>query len=433
MTGECPNFVFYLSSEWETFHRPHMLRAMARCAGNGGGRVLLVDRMMCPFSGALRGFRHPTAGRLRGIKEWGRTLARSLTGRQVEQLDDNLYLCRTMIFLNDWQAHGIGATPALNLNRRLLRRQLASILRRVGFDGRPLVTWFHSPLWVHYVGMLREDLRVYECYDEHAETAGLSRTAAQRIRILEKELLRRVDLAFTTSQALLVAKSLLHRRVYCVPNAADFSYYSRVQDASQPVDAELARLPHPIVGFLGNIKEDTGLGLLRYVAEQRPNWSVVVAGRVEHRGVLALADFQRLQKLPNVRFLGWVDRSRHLSVCKAFDVGIIPYDGDSIYNRYVNPTKLHEYTAMGKPIVAMEGAEMDSHRDLIFLAKSPEEFLVAIEAAYQSDSPEKIEQRLQFAKSNSWDARVRTMMNRVMELIQENAVASVRAGVELPV
>ena len=294
------------------------------------------------------------------------------------------------------------------------------MMRRLGLAGRPLVTWFHYPLWVHYVGMLHEQLSVYECYDEHSAIPGLSLGEARRIRESERELLGKVDLVFTTSQELLEAKRRYHQRIYCVPNAADVAFYAEVSDRSQPVDPNLAALPRPIVGYLGTIHTHTDIPLIRYVAEHRPEWTLVLVGKVDQREVAASDDFKALQRLPNTQILGWVDRDRLLSVCRGFDVCIIPYRRGSAFNRYVNPNKLHEYTAMGKPIVAQEGIEVDSHKDLIWITRTRDEFVAAIEEAYATDSDAKIAQRLRFAREHSWDVRVRSMIERVAEALERS-------------
>ncbi len=410
-----PTFVFYLSSDWERFHRPDMVSAFARCLRPDGGAVLLVDRPVCPLTGALR-----------APGKWRRWLA----GRgRLERLEDNLYLCRPWVALDDRLAHGL--PPLLALNRALMRRQIDGALRTAGLGRGCLVTWFHFPIWVHYVDLLGEQLRIYECYDEHSEIAGLSRAMAARIRRLEAELFRRVDLVFATSASLLEAKRGLHPRLYRVPNAADAEWYARVQDPSEAADAELARLPRPVLGYLGTLNEHTDLALLRGLAEARPGWSLVLAGKIDQRRLLRSREFRRLRALANVRLLGWVERSRLISVCKVFDVCLIPYRQDSRFNPYVNPNKLHEYTAMGKPIVALAGPELDSHRDQIWIAQTPHQFVTAVEEAYRSDSPARIAARLERARQNTWDDRARQMLEAIADVLPagERALAgTVHAG-----
>jgi hypothetical protein len=178
-------------------------------------------------------------------------------------------------------------------------------------------------------------------------------------------------------------------------------------------DPEFAQLPRPRLGYLGTINEHTDLDLIGFVARSRPEWSVVLAGKLDQAAAVRSEAFQAPGELPNVRILGWVDRERIPAICKCFDVCMIPYRRGSTFNRFVNPNKLHEYTAMGKPIVAQEGVEVASHQDLIWVAATREEFLAALLEAYETDSPDKIARRLEIAEQNSWDTRTREMIARV--------------------
>ena len=418
---QTPHFIFYLSADWETYHRPDMIRAFARRIGAGGGRLLCVDRLMCSLTGALRGrgMGMRIGGPSRGFGKWVRCMTRYLTRRDAfEKLDDNLYLMNGVVALDDRFALRYPSTQALN--RRLLKRQIAKTLDRLGFDDRPLVTWFQHPYWEHYAGMLHERAGVYECFDQYAADPGISADRVRWVSEAEKKLFEKMDLVITTSNRLLDEKKAFHDRIHCVHNGADVRFYSRVRDDSTLLDPACASFSHPVVGYLGTLNEHTDLGLIHAIACKRPDWTIVMVGKIDHRKITESEDFQKLQEMKNVHVMGWIDRDRLLPVCKSFDVCIIPYRRDSGFNPYVNPNKLHEYTAMGKPIVALRGVEVETHRDLIWIADTPEQFIGAIEEAFATDSEEKIAERLRVAWENSWDARVSTMLERVEEVMTKD-------------
>jgi hypothetical protein len=299
-------------------------------------------------------------------------------------------------------------------------------------DLRPIVTWFHFPLWVGYHGMLGEGLSVYECYDQHTAIAGQRDPWARLVERCERELFSKVDLVICTSDRLKELKSGLHDRIYHVPNGADFRFYSRAQDDAVAPDPELALLPRPRIGYLGTINEHTDLDLIRFVAGSRPGWSIVLAGKLDQGAAVRSEPFRRLRELPNVRILGWVERDRIPAIGKCFDVCMIPYLQGSAFNRYVNPNKLHEYTAMGKPIVALEGVDVASHEELIWIARDRDEFLAALEQAYETDSPERIARRLELAQRNSWDARTGEMIARVSSVLTtDRGAARARRSAQL--
>ena len=415
-TGAALNYVFYLSSDWETFHRPDMIYAFARHIRPHGGQLLCIDRMMCPVTGPLRGRGTGKGNPSRGLTKWRQSMVRLLAGGDpLARLSENLHLGRAFVALDDRFAQR--SSRLALLNRRLLARQVKRMIRRLGMDLRPIVTWFHFPLWVGYHGMLGERLSVYECYDQHTAIAGQRDPWARLVEHCERELFSKVDLVLCTSERIKEIKAGLHDRIYHVPNGADFRFYSRVQDDSVAPDPQFAHLPRPRVGYLGTLNQHTDLDLIRFVACSRPGWSIVLAGKLDQGAAVRSETFRELEALPNVRILGWVERDRIPAICKCFDVCMIPYRQGSEFNRYVNPNKLHEYTAMGKPVVALEGVDVASHEELIWVARDREAFLAALEQAYETDSPERIARRLEVAERNSWDARTGEMIDRVSSVL----------------
>lgn len=392
------HFVFYLSSEWNRFHRPGMIRALAAAIKPAGGKILCIDNPVCL-----------TTARWHRPARW--RAWRQQTGR-LRQIEENLYLYDAHILLHDrLAAHLPGAST---LNRRLLRKQIQRQLQGLHMDTGQLISWFHFPTFQHYAGMLDEQLRVYECYDEHSEIPGLRKSTRSLYRRLEDRLLRKVDVVVTTSTPLQIAKSRQHAQVWCSHNAADVDYFSQVQATTIVPAIALNAAPRPIIGYLGTIHEHTDLDLLAAVATARPQWTLLMIGPLQ-KG-LAANTLQRLQGLPNVIMKGWIAQEELLSWLKCIDVCVIPYKAQARFNHFVNPNKLHEYTAMGKPIVATPGTDVSTHAHLITIARTPAEFVAAIEAAYRDDSPARIRERLAFAQENSWQRRAENIIERLSDL-----------------
>lgn len=397
------DFVFYLSSEWSRFHRPGMIRALAAAIKPGGGKILCIDNPVCLTTGR---WHRPVRWRA-----WRRQTVR------LRQIDENLYLYDAHILLHDRLAARIPGVSALN--RRLLRMQVQQQLHCLHMGAGQLVSWFHFPTFQHYAGMLGEQLRVYECYDEHAEIPGLRKSTQDLYRRLENRLLRKVDVVVTTSTPLQIAKSRQHAQVWCSHNAADVDYFSQVQTAAITPAAELAAVARPIIGYLGTIHEHTDLELLTAVATARPQWTLLMIGPLQ-KG-LAASTLRRLQGLSNVIMKGWIAQDELLAWLKCIDVCVIPYKAQARFNHFVNPNKLHEYTAMGKPIVATPGTDVSTHEHLITIAQTPAEFVTAIEAAYRDDSPARSRERLAFAQENSWQRRAENIVDRLSELFTARA------------
>lgn len=389
------SIVFFLSSEWSHYHRPGLLRAIARAQADHGP-VLVVNNPNCALS-----------ARWHRPQRWQQWCARDRHSPPLQTIADNLVMLDTSIALHDKLASSVPG--AGHLNRHLLAPQVRAAIQTLGM-ANTLVTWFQFPTFCRYPGMLAEQLALYECYDEHADVPGLSIYAKQHIRRLEKRLLQACDLVFTTSLPLFEARRLAHPNVALTYNAADLDFFAPIGHDSVN-NATRRRNTAPTVGYLGTIHEHTDLALLADMAHQCPDWRLVLIGPVQ-KGA-DIHQLARLRSAPNVTLHGWVEEVDLIRLVREIDVGVIPYRSDSRFNRFVNPNKLHEYTAMGKPVVASPGIDVSSHTSMVRTAQGTAAFIDAVRQAHATNSPARVQERLQFAQGNSWDARASLMLEHI--------------------
>lgn len=389
------SIVFFLSSEWSHYHRPGLLRAIARAQADYGP-ILVVNNPVCPIS-----------TRWHRPQRWQQWSRRDRKQPALQTIGDNLVLLDASVALHDKLACSVPGAGWLN--RQLLAPQVQTAMAALGMH-HPRVSWFQFPTFCHYPGLLQEQLAVYECYDEHADVPGLSSSAKQRMRGLEKRLLQACDLVFTTSLPLFETRRALHPNVALTYNGADLDFFAPIGNDSMQRAAQSARAA-PTVGYLGTLHEHTDLALLADMAQRCPDWRLVLIGPVQ-KGADAY-QMARLRASPNVTLHGWVEEADLVRLLRAIDVGVIPYRSEAVFNRYVNPNKLHEYTAMGKPVVASPGIDVSSHIGMVRTAQGATAFIDAVRQAHASNTPALVQQRLQFAIGNSWDARAALMLEHI--------------------
>jgi uncharacterized SAM-binding protein YcdF (DUF218 family) len=113
-----------------------------------------------------------------------------------------------------------------------------------------------------------------------------------------------------------------------------------------------------------------------------------------------------------MRLLGARSSQQLPGYIKGFDVGIVPY-AFAEYTANVYPTKLNEYLAMGKPVVATGLTEIkrfnQKHGDVVAIADDADAFASEIRKALQHADAADIQQRIAVARENSWDARLEGM------------------------
>lgn len=404
-----PAIVFFLSSEWSRYHRPGLLRAVARaCAPEQA--VLVVNNPVCL-----------TTSRWQRPDRWDAWKA-GLEKSRITEVAPNLMLLDTAVALHDKLADALPGASALN--RRLLRVQVGRGLRHLNMSTQR-VSWFQFPTFHHYPGLLGEALAIYECYDEHAELPGLSASASARLVALEQKLMHRCDLVFTTSKPLFDLRREQHANVALTYNGADLDFFAPVAQTSLQTPTQRSA-KSPTVGYLGTIHAHTDLAVLATMARRCPSWRFVLIGPVQvDADDVSLA---ALRAAPNVALHGWVDDAQLVMLLKTIDVGVIPYCAEARFNRFVNPNKLHEYTAMGKPVVASPGLDLTSHlgcpSGAVSVACGADEFIAAIEAEHATNSVLKVQQRLQTAAENTWDARARLMLRHIMRTLESKAQAT---------
>jgi glycosyltransferase involved in cell wall biosynthesis len=96
------------------------------------------------------------------------------------------------------------------------------------------------------------------------------------------------------------------------------------------------------------------------------------------------------------------------------DVCLIPFRSTPL-TRGVNPNKLHEYFALGKPVVATDFSPfMQAFVPLAWVASTPEKFVQAVRAALAA--PGDAQARRDSARHNGWDTSAARMVGLFEEL-----------------
>jgi glycosyltransferase involved in cell wall biosynthesis len=292
-------------------------------------------------------------------------------------------------------------------NRRLIKLTLQIVMRLAGVE-KP-VTWFVVPHLASVAGELGERMAVYYCIDDYA---ALPDVDAAAVRLMDDELTRRADLVFVASDTLLDHKRTLNPNTHVSPHGVDYDHFVKAQDPALAVPQDAAALKPPIIGFFGLIERWIELGLVKYLAEHRPQWTFLMVGRV------AVPDAE-VPKLPNIHFIGRRPYETLPAYGKAFTAAIIPYHLTQQV-LHANPIKLREYLAMGKPIVSVSTPEIDKFAEAVAIARSYEEFLARLdEAVTRGLTPAQVERQTALASTMTWDANLRKVMALVEKQLAE--------------
>jgi len=380
------NILCIASANWDAELWTNSQHLMSRLSASN--RVLFVESL---------GLRRPRARWRDLYRVWGRFWNWM---RGVRPVSKNLLVYSPLLlpfYDNSW---------ARNLNYWILRTSLTRIARKYGF--RNPVLWTFLPTSSDLAGHLGERLTVYHCVDEYGANPGVSPTLIQG---MERELLQKADLVFTTSKSLYEGKKKYNSNTFYLPNVADADHFRKASLKETPVAEPIRDLPRPVVGFVGAISDyKVDFGLLVHVARAHPDWSIVLVGPVwpgKERENLA-----KLEKLENVHFFGVQPYEALPGFLKGFDVCMIPF---ALNETTVNvfPMKFHEYMATGKPIVVTDLPSVAEFRSYCRMASDADSFVKAIEESLV-DSKEGVEERQAVATRNTWDVRIE-QISRIFE------------------
>ncbi len=364
--------IICFSQDWEgdPTSKKHIMRILST-----KNRVLWVNSV---------GMRRPTASG-RDFRRLVAKLRRTLMG--CVEVEPNLFVANPLVLPLP------GVELAERLNAAVLAGWLRRLCRRLGM-ARPIL-WTFYPYANRLVGRLGERMVIYHCVDEYASFSGMPREAVVR---MERDLILRAHIVFTSAEQLCAERRAVNRNTYFVRHGVDVRHFSRALDPATPVPQDMRTLPRPVIGFFGLLADWVDLDLVRALALARPGWSFALVGKIE-------TDLGSLGTLPNVHLLGQKPYDSLPGYCRAFDVGIIPFRVNALTVR-ANPLKLREYLAAGLPVVSTPLPEVARYDGLVGLADSAEGFLAAIEAALGQRSEAMARRRVKAMRDESWAARV---------------------------
>lgn len=267
-------------------------------------------------------------------------------------------------------------------------RRAIRLLRQRGVRRVALYIW--RPEFAFALRYMPFDFSCYHIDDEYtfsAEEQPLSR--------VERHVLETVDQVILHSPALLEKKGGINQHTLFVPNGVDYPAYST--PVAEPAD--MAGIPHPRIGYVGVIKDQLDFSLLLRLAQDHPEWSLVMVGPVRSGSVQA-DKFAALQQLPNVHFLGSKPVGELRGYMQHLDVCMLCYARNG-YTKFIYPMKLHEYLATGRPVVGTPIRSLLEFEKVVTLAVTPEEWSAAIREALAH--PERgLEERLAVARAHDW-------------------------------
>jgi UDP-galactopyranose mutase len=286
--------------------------------------------------------------------------------------------------------HGLDETAITAAQRQLLDRLIGE--HRIE---RPFL-WYYTPMALAFSEHLSGDVTIYDCMDDLSAFRG----AHPRLGSYEAALLKRADLVFTGGYSLYEAKRSRHADTHLFPSSVDVDHFRPARNSVEP-PADQAALPRPRLGFFGVLDERLDQELLAAIADNRPDWQLILVGPV------VKIDRAVLPRRPNIHYLGAKDYAELPTYIAGWDVALMPFALNES-TQFISPTKTPEYLAAGRPVVSTPIADVVRQYGKlkgVAIARTPEEFIAGAEHALAlSKTPEHwLPQADRMLAEMSWD------------------------------
>jgi glycosyltransferase involved in cell wall biosynthesis len=261
-----------------------------------------------------------------------------------------------------------------SLNCRLLLRALRPVVDTLPADPIVVTT---LPLVADLVGKLRAARWVYYCVDNFSVWPGLdSRTLQQ----MEAELVPRVNTVIAVSETLRAHIAQLGQSAQLLTHGVDVAFWRAVPGDPPRSLPGVAALPQPLVVYWGVVDRRLDVAFVAALAAAMSEGTILLVGPRDEPDPALL-------RLPRVRLLPPLPLTDLPALAYHAGALIAPY-ADGPVTQAIQPLKLKEYLATGKPVIARRLPATAEWADAADIVDTAAAFAEAVRQRLASGVPE---------------------------------------------
>jgi len=288
-------------------------------------------------------------------------------------------------------------------NEALLRCQLQYVIRKLYIENP--VVWTACPSACDTAIEIRNRKLVYQRTDRYEDYPNVHR---ETIFNYDRKLKSTADMTVYVNRSLYEEEADQCKNAFFLDHGVDYEMFASAEN-SRYIPAEIADIRKPLVGYFGRMADHKfDVDLISKLVELLPEFFFVFVGYVspECRDMFAKDNIRVIAKQP-------YERIPHYGKC--FDVAILPLRINK-WTEVANPIKLKEYLALGKPVVSTPSfTELQGYLDVVYEAKTPEDFAQCIKKACSEDNPELVKKRRQKVVKASWDSKAELVLHELFK------------------
>lgn len=263
------------------------------------------------------------------------------------------------------------------------------------------ILWIFYPNYYDFAQVNNQKmLKIYDCVDYSEDQQK------------ENILINSVDYFFVNSKALkkLYAKKKLNKQ----------AIYISAQGFFQPDDKKIKSVSlkknksKAVIGYVGGLNCRLNYPLLDQLIGNHPEWLFVFYGpeqkNIEKDKIYHTQKWiKKLKEHKNTLFGYSDDRYFIYGLIKNFDIAIIPYNLDLVFNSYCYPMKIFEYFYLGVPVISSGILELKEKRfdGLMSIAADYKSWENSIKKLLENKIPgKKQRQQRELAIKNNWQNKI---------------------------
>jgi glycosyltransferase involved in cell wall biosynthesis len=192
--------------------------------------------------------------------------------------------------------------------------------------------------------------------------------------------------------------------LHLLGNGVEFEHFAT--PAGTPPDLE--GLPRPLLLYTGRLGPLLDFDLLSRVSLSVPKATLLLVGpldpasRPDLESLLRRENVVRMDEKPYNDLPGYI---------QAADVCLAPFKFMHTYTVGVNPNKIYQYLAAGRPVVSSYFAELDAYAKELCLARDADEFIDGLERTLAGPPPAGSLSAL--ARENDWKVKAEVMASTI--------------------
>lgn len=279
------------------------------------------------------------------------------------------------------------------INRRLLTRAVRSVTE----SGPAPIVITTLPLIADLVRRVRATRWVYYCVDDYSVWPGLD---GGTLRDMEAELVAKVDVTIAVSETLQTRLAKLGKPAQLLTHGVDLDFWRNADSVEDEIPAwsgELSEFGDTRIVFWGVVDRRLDIAFVRTLAESLTSGVIIFVGPQDNPD-------PELFRIPRLRFFPALPFNDLPDLAAGATILIAPY-ADLSVTRAMQPLKLKEYLATGKPVVVRKLPATEPWTDCCDVVESPDEFAYAVRERLRTGLPDEQRHARERLRTESWAAK----------------------------